>query len=1020
MSDIDRSASTFRVRADASQADRELDKFQNSISGLTSQIERLNAGLARPVRVNTRQATRELSRFANTAKNSFGALAAFNTFTAATSGLLSGAFAFAVINATTNLVKLGAQAESTRERFLALSASISDGRRRYQEFADFADQRGLQFRGLVEAANQLRVVGFAGEELDSLIRQIGIVAGDSTERVERITRALGQMRAFGRVALEELNQLTEAGVPIITAIAQELDVPEGRVRGLIELGKIDFQTVRRAFADLASESSAFFAASEAQSETLQASFNRFSNASFMLADTINERVSPSFKFFVESGADVITFFSTAEGVITALSIAAIGVFIPAFGGLFLLMANFIGSTADPILLRFRAINVQLARSAVNAGIMRRAFLLLGASIRAAFTPALAVFTTIAVVAIPLLIARMERLRAEAERIQEVVDNVQPGTITEVGTPEDFVAVRNELERLQRIQNALSSRGEAYQKLWGRVTESIESATGNTTNLELTQTRYAFTLHNIAEDYAEIDERVRSLRIAIGELVPPPSLDPVVFPDEARNKLIADTDRLSEEIQSRIVERISDLEHLTEFVPAVREEELRKLIDFLEEQSRLVAELAAAGFLFLPEGSTLRFINGQLEIYNEELEQLRKNSRSVKTPLEEFLRIIQRNEETLRDIRSDATAGILLQSEVEGERLEANREALSSLLSLYDKLRLSSDPAAIDILPRLQSAIENFKLEIPDDLGSNVFEVITRNIEDTDTEAAFNAVFTDTERTFKAGLDRFLDRIANITDIGPLIEASDLISDEQAQDFQDMLSLFRSELNLSDAIFPEPGAITDRAKSASDELKEGIELFDADGLSLGTVDIEGIFPEPGAITNRVRSSSDELKEGVARFIPIVNNQIEQYADASQGIRDFGRLLGIELTEQNTILVDLLKERGDITEEEAFRLHDVLALQSEEIENISSNNERLDRALSRGFRIDVPSELRAITNFVITLGEAFVSIQPAATNFFDLLESIGEDLAGDVAGSTRRIFRTVATLISVGRAACACCR
>ena len=381
MSDLDRSrssATTFRVSADAAQADRELQKFQERLDQLNNQVNRLSRNVDRSSNSSIkftrsmRGTTAGSTRLGNATNKAGAAMAAFNGNIATAGGLVGGVLGFAISQTVERLVTLGAQAESTRKRFLALSETIADGRRRYQEFADFADDRGLRFQGLVEAANQLRVVGFAGDDLDELITQIGITAGNSVERVERITRALGQMRAFGRVALEELNQLTEAGIPIITAIANELDIPEGKVRGLIELGKIDFETVRNAFADLASESSVFFAASEAQSETLQASFNRLGNAMFMFADELNERTSPALKFFVEGAADVTGFFSTFEGQIIGLTTLVFPIFLTALGGLLLVIIGHIRST-DPLILAYRKINVQLAVAQVNAGRLRRHF-----------------------------------------------------------------------------------------------------------------------------------------------------------------------------------------------------------------------------------------------------------------------------------------------------------------------------------------------------------------------------------------------------------------------------------------------------------------------------------------------------------------------------------------------------------------------------------------------------------------------------------------------------------------------
>ena len=510
------SATTFRVNADSSQASSELQRFQGMIGDLNKNLARLNsqfnnANVGR-FGTRTRQTTREVTRFSSTMRSGFGALAAFNTFTSTASGLLSGAFAFAVLSAGTNLIKLGAQAESTRERFLALSETIDDGRRRFEEFADFADDRGIQFRGLIEAANQLRVVGFAGEELDTFIRQIGIVAGDSIERVQRITRALGQMRAFGRVALEELNQLTEAGVPIVAALADELQVDEGQVRGLIELGRIDFADVTNSFAALADESGVFFAASEAQSETLQASFNRLSNALFMFADELNMRTGPGLQTLVEAAAGILEFFTSFEGTVLALSVAFGAILIPAIGGFFQILASALPNSLDPMIVRLNLLNFRYQVAASRVGILRRQVVRLGFAFRAAlFGPGLAL-TAIAAVALPAIIGRMERLRQEAQELADALKSIEeadPGTIAQDLRPELFRIAQSEITNIERELVGVNAQGAQFQAAWQAVTNRIRDGEGDINALRKLQEQYNFSLGISVDRAVELRNKTKT-------------------------------------------------------------------------------------------------------------------------------------------------------------------------------------------------------------------------------------------------------------------------------------------------------------------------------------------------------------------------------------------------------------------------------------------------------------------------------------------------------------------------------
>ena len=479
---VDRSATTLKVKGDASNAERELRKLKEAIGNVTKESQRLNQSTARGPQINTQRAVREMNRLGNTAKNTFGALTAFNTYTSVLSGVLSGAFAYATLNAANNLFKLGASAESTRERFLALSESISLGRRRYAELYDFAKDRGLEFKGLAEATNQLRVVGFEGGDLDSLIREIGIIAGSSEEKVQRITRALGQMRAFGRVALEELNQLTEAGVPIIASLAKQVGVAEGQVRNLISLGKIDFTDVRAAIKDLSVEGSAFFQASEAQAKTTQAEINRLSNAMFLLADNMNDRLNPIFKVVLGNLSSVIEFFTTSQGAVVGFSAAVTVTLIPAIGAFLLVSNNLVRFLGARGLINdgFRAfsgelvhLNRRLVITAKRTQGLNRILRLSIVLLRAAFATApIAAFTAAMIGATVLVVKHFERARAEAKLLEDAVR----GPVDPINREDDEKAFRQRLSFLDTQRKKVRDIEQEYQRATNLIT-NIDSAGG---------------------------------------------------------------------------------------------------------------------------------------------------------------------------------------------------------------------------------------------------------------------------------------------------------------------------------------------------------------------------------------------------------------------------------------------------------------------------------------------------------------------------------------------------------------
>ena len=959
MSDAARGATTFRVSANARQAEAELAKFQNRINDLEGTVRRLNERLARTRPVNfdrqnrqLRRATQETERF-NSSLGRVGS--AFATFTALSVGL---SFTAGI----RSLVRLGAVAESTRVRFLALSETIQEGRDNYQRFAEFADSRGLRFQGLVEAANQLRVVGFGGEDLIELIEQIGIIAGDSTERVERITRALGQMRAFGRVALEELNQLTEAGVPIIAGIADQLDIPEGRVRGLIELGEIDFETVRAAFRDLSSESSAFFIASEAQSETLQASFNRLRNAIFLFSDEINERTSPALIGLVESAANIVDFFATTEGSVIGISTLVNLALIPAIGLLLTTVARFTHGTLDPLLIRLQLIRTGFARAAVGAGLFRRAMLQLQLAIRTAFTGPVGIITTLAIVTMPLLISRFERLRQEAQLFGDILEGYDAGQIVVLEDEEQIDTAASRLRDLERELSRAGREVENLQRRWNEITETIRSGNDETGAAALEQEGLASRLSVVSEEYADLTRQIDAFRRAVGEEGLPPlavELPEVEFPDEVTNRIRAQTDALSEDILGRLQERLELTDLRIAFAPELEEQELRRVQGDLRSFINEVVEGAQEGLFFSPDGSTIAAITTAYDTVTERLAELRRLARETVTPLDELNKILEANALSLIQIDAAAQAGLSTQAEAAEDAETANRRTLQSLIVLLNTAGDISD----DVRVQIQQAIDNFTAIVApqttqEPLLNDLFAPLFEEFEGGDILSRIGNVFNDVEQVVA---DRFREYLANLSRMRGVGEG------------QGLVDLFVSSEE-------DPSLII------QDQIRED--------------------------TNRARLES--LREFVAnyeqesaRFIQVSNSQALSFNEINQQqLRDyisFGNQIGVHASD----LVNQLEESGAVDEEEAFRLHDLIGEQTDIIENETA---RANRALEDGFRVRITPQVTAIANAVLTLGEAFLSAGPAADNFFRLFEQ-GASTFDDPRAGIVATAEALATLVSI---------
>ena len=1018
MSSIDRSATTLRVRADASNAQREITKLEKALERSTNKIKQYQATVAKPPQLNTAKTTRELNRFSNTAKNSFGALAAYNTFTSSLSGVLSGAFVFALANAGVNLFKLGAEAESTRERFLALSESIGIGRARYEELFDFASNRGLEFKGLAEATNQLRVVGFEGIALDEIIREVGIIAGSSTEKVQRITRALGQMRAFGRVALEELNQLTEAGVPIIQALAKQLEVAEGRVRGLISVGKIDFSDVRAAITDLAAEGSAFFIASEAQAATTEAEVNRLKNAYFLLADELNERTSPAFKGLIGGTTSVIEFLTTMEGAWISMSSVVLGVAIPAFGAILLHINRLSGvapSAAVPRLARSLSnVNLRLQQVSVSSVGVVKGFRSIAVAARAAFTGPAAIITGLAIVGIPLLIEQLELAR---ERFA-ILEEARRGPLPEINEEDGRRAFRRR-ERLINIERGnLDSNLQTYRNINGlirstlRVQEQLGEG-GDILNdkVEGLNKRLAIARKSWTDQLRLVNNLAASTR-QVGDILPtPPDLPDFlallnadeeiapwrIFLNTLELEYATTQDKLSKLQRAGSITRLQSL----------RQTE-KELVDFLGELALFEdpGEFTG-GFFFDDDGKFKEFGAATITRTREQLEALRLEIAALQAqqketnidPLKDVDKVLTSSARSIAELNANISVGAIEVGERQQELLDINRDTLSDLLVLLKEFRNEADPEvygeAIDrIVSRLRGFRESINQSITEDV--NFIDLLIPGANTFDPVTALEGLFSDAEREYFRRAKQYVRKIGSIKEF--IVPASELFAVDP--------------LLLRDRGLPRVDQILEQRKqtveNANDSLIPTVSKYNQ--TIAGISELE--FGSSSNVGRVLRQQQDQIEDANDFLLPIAFEYNQTIGDiVDPDLREFGDSLGIHVFDQNEIIATALADRNDITEVESLRFLEFLDTQVDAVRDTSKRIEDLPDTFAGFFDVTLPPQVRAFANALLTTGEAAVSAGPALDNIFSIFEAGSGAFADDPAAGIIGFFNALATGVSL---------
>lgn len=138
-----------------------------------------------------------------------------------------------------------------------------------EKMREFAAKTPLTLENVISGGTMLMSYGVDEDNLLDTMTKLGDLASGNAEKMNRITLAYGQMLAKGKVTGEELMQMTEAGVPLQTALAESIGVTDEEFSKMVSAGKVGIDDLNKAITELTTGDGKFAGMMEKQSETMQ-------------------------------------------------------------------------------------------------------------------------------------------------------------------------------------------------------------------------------------------------------------------------------------------------------------------------------------------------------------------------------------------------------------------------------------------------------------------------------------------------------------------------------------------------------------------------------------------------------------------------------------------------------------------------------------------------------------------------------------------------------------------------------
>lgn len=241
--DLKRSADVLKSALKGATDPTLIKQYAQSIGQLEAGMKKLEtAGKAAGVGL------KEANKGAGTGKQVFEGL--FGALTKAT-------IILAVIESVIRFTKYAVgMAESTKlaaKQFEAFTGSAEKANEIVGTLTSVANKNFLPVEDVLQAGKALIAFGETADNLPAVLGRIADVSAATGKNFNELATIYGKARTSGVLYAEDINQLVDAGIPIIQEFAKQMGVSADQVKKLASEGKISFEELQLAMFNLTEE-----------------------------------------------------------------------------------------------------------------------------------------------------------------------------------------------------------------------------------------------------------------------------------------------------------------------------------------------------------------------------------------------------------------------------------------------------------------------------------------------------------------------------------------------------------------------------------------------------------------------------------------------------------------------------------------------------------------------------------------------------------------------------------------------
>lgn len=192
-------------------------------------------------------------------------------------------------------VKYNAEVEQLQTSFKVMTGSADKAVAVMERLKKLGSTTPFATKDLASATQLLMQYGMDADTAIDRMSMLGDIAQGSTDKMMRIAAAYGQMNATGKVSLEDVKQMIEAGFNPLLEIQEKTGESMESLYGRISKGTMAFSEITGAMQSATSEGGKFFKSMEQQSQTVSGLLSSLQDELQTLGGDIFEPISEALR-----------------------------------------------------------------------------------------------------------------------------------------------------------------------------------------------------------------------------------------------------------------------------------------------------------------------------------------------------------------------------------------------------------------------------------------------------------------------------------------------------------------------------------------------------------------------------------------------------------------------------------------------------------------------------------------------------------------------------------------------------